>query len=106
MPVNMSRPRCYLSILWSLLGWSGVSASKPFPRITTERFYVFYLVVGVVVALAAVEMAQIILTGGSSIMEGISKYLIYSNSYVLNFIKFGGKRTTALYFEPAFSLWH
>lgn len=54
------------------------------------------------VALAAVEMAQIILTGGSSIMEGISKYLIYSNSYVLNFIKFGGKRTTALYFEPAF----
>ena len=32
----------------------------------------------------------------------ISKYLIYSNSYVLNFIKFGGKRTTALYFEPAF----
>lgn len=58
--------------------------------------------VGIVVALAAVEMAQIILTGGSSIMEGISKYLIYSNSYVLNFIKFGGKRTTALYFEPAF----
>ncbi len=54
------------------------------------------------VALAAVEMAQIILTGGSSIMESISKYLIYSNSYVLNFIKFGGKRTTALYFEPAF----
>lgn len=48
------------------------------------------------------EMAQIILTGGSSIMESISKYLIYSNSYVLNFIKFGGKRTTALYFEPAF----
>lgn len=62
----------------------------------------FYLVVGMVFALAAVEMAQIILTGGSSIMEGISKYLIYSNSYVLNFIKFGGKRTTALYFEPAF----
>ena len=62
----------------------------------------FYLVVGLVVALAAVEMAQIILTGGSSIMESISKYLIYSNSYVLNFIKFGGKRTTALYFEPAF----
>ncbi|EFX9405623.1 putative colanic acid polymerase WcaD, partial [Shigella flexneri] len=55
----------------------------------------FYLVVGL-------EMAQIILTGGSSIMESISKYLIYSNSYVLNFIKFGGKRTTALYFEPAF----
>ncbi|MEN1471775.1 hypothetical protein, partial [Pseudomonas aeruginosa] len=48
------------------------------------------------------EMAQIILTGGSSIMESISKYLIYSSSYVLNFIKFGGKRTTALYFEPAF----
>lgn len=62
----------------------------------------FYLVVGLVVVLAAVEMAQIILTGGSSIMESISKYLIYSNSYVLNFIKFGGKRTTALYFEPAF----
>lgn len=62
----------------------------------------FWLVVGLVVALAAVEMAQIILTGGSSLMEAISKYLIYSNSYVLNFIKFGGKRTTALYFEPAF----
>ncbi|CAB5531145.1 putative colanic acid biosynthesis protein [Citrobacter youngae] len=62
----------------------------------------FWLVVGLVVGLAAVEMAQIILSGGSSIMEAISKYLIYSNSYVLNFIKFGGKRTTALYFEPAF----
>ena len=55
------------------------------------------------VALAAVEMAQIILTGGSSIMESISKYLIYSNSYVLNFsLNSAGKRTTALYFEPAF----
>lgn len=62
----------------------------------------FWLVVGLVVGLAAVEMVQIILSGGSSIMEAISKYLIYSNSYVLNFIKFGGKRTTALYFEPAF----
>ena len=62
----------------------------------------FYLVVGFVVTLAALEMAQIILTGGSSLMEIISKYLIYSNSYVLNFIKFGGKRTTAMYFEPAF----
>ena len=40
--------------------------------------------------------------GGGSLMEIISKYLIYSNSYVLNFIKFGGKRTTALYFELAF----
>lgn len=62
----------------------------------------FYIVVGLIVVLAAMEMAQIILTGGSSLMEIISKYLIYSNSYVLNFIKFGGKRTTALYFEPAF----
>lgn len=62
----------------------------------------FWLVVGLVVGLAAVEMAQIILSGGSSLMEAISKYLIYSNSYVLNFIKFGGRRTTALYFEPAF----
>ncbi len=62
----------------------------------------FWLVVVVVVGLAAVEMAQIIFSGGSSLMEAISKYLIYSNSYVLNFIKFGGKRTTALYFEPAF----
>ncbi len=62
----------------------------------------FYVVVGMVVMLAAAEMAQIILSGGSSLMEMISKYLIYSNSYVLNFIKFGGKRTTALYFEPAF----
>ena len=62
----------------------------------------FYMVVGLIVALAAMEMAQIILSGGSSLMETISKYLIYSNSYVLNFIKFGGKRTTALYFEPAF----
>ena len=62
----------------------------------------FYIAVGLIVVLAAMEMAQIILTGGSSLMEIISKYLIYSNSYVLNFIKFGGKRTTALYFEPAF----
>ena len=72
------------------------------PHIHRKILRFFYLVVGLVVALAAVEMAQIILTGGSSIMESISKYLIYSNSYVLNFIKFGGKRTTALYFEPAF----
>ncbi|WP_312946051.1 colanic acid polymerase WcaD [Superficieibacter sp.] len=62
----------------------------------------FYLVVTLVVLLAAAEMAQIILSGGSSLIEIISKYLIYSNSYVLNFIKYGGKRTTALYFEPAF----
>lgn len=62
----------------------------------------FWLVVGLVVGLAAIEMTQIILSGSSSAMEVISKYLIYSNSYVLNFIKFGGKRTTALYFEPAF----
>ena len=62
----------------------------------------FYIAVALIVMLAAMEMAQIILTGGSSLMEIISKYLIYSNSYVLNFIKFGGKRTTALYFEPAF----
>ena len=62
----------------------------------------FFWLVGLVVMLAAAEMAQIILSGGSSLMEMISKYLIYSNSYVLNFIKFGGKRTTALYFEPAF----
>ena len=62
----------------------------------------FYGVVGLIVMLAAAEMAQIILTGGSSLIEKISKFLIYSNSYVLNFISFGGKRTTALYFEPAF----
>jgi hypothetical protein len=62
----------------------------------------FWLVIGLMVSLAAVEMAQIIATGSSSIIAGIAKYLIYSNSYVLDFIKFGGKRTTALYFEPAF----
>ncbi|WP_455425062.1 colanic acid polymerase WcaD [Dryocola sp. LX212] len=62
----------------------------------------FYIVVTLIVTLAAAEMAQIILTGGSSLIANISKYLIYSNSYVLNFISFGGKRTTALYFEPAF----
>lgn len=62
----------------------------------------FYIVVTLIVMLAAAEMAQIILTGGSSLIANISKYLIYSNSYVLNFISFGGKRTTALYFEPAF----
>lgn len=62
----------------------------------------FYVIITLIVGLAAVEMAEIILTGGSSLIEKISKYLIYSNSYVLNFIKFGGKRTTAFYFEPAF----
>jgi putative colanic acid polymerase len=41
----------------------------------------FYIVVAIIVMLAAMEMAQIILTGGSSLMEIISKYLIYSNSY-------------------------
>ena len=72
------------------------------PRNYRKILRLFYLVVGFIVALAAMEMAQIILTGGSSLMETISKFLIYSNSYVLNFIKFGGKRTTAMYFEPAF----
>lgn len=62
----------------------------------------FYAVVGIIVILAAAEMAQIIFSGGSSLIEKISKFLIYSNSYVLNFISFGGRRTTALYFEPAF----
>ncbi|EPN1682949.1 colanic acid polymerase WcaD [Cronobacter sakazakii] len=72
------------------------------PRNYRKILRLFYLVVGFIVTLAALEMAQIILTGGSSLMENISKFLIYSNSYVLNFIKFGGKRTTAMYFEPAF----
>ncbi|ELY5878578.1 putative colanic acid polymerase WcaD [Cronobacter sakazakii] len=72
------------------------------PRNYRKILRLFYLVVGFIVMLAALEMAQIILTGGSSLMENISKFLIYSNSYVLNFIKFGGKRTTAMYFEPAF----
>ncbi len=62
----------------------------------------FYGAVALIVTIAAAEMAQILLTGGSSLIETISKFLIYSNSYVLNFISFGGKRTTALYFEPAF----
>jgi putative colanic acid polymerase len=65
----------------------------------------FYIAVALIVMLAALEMAQIILTGGSSLMEIISKYLIYSNSYVLNFIKFGGKRTTASILNRRFSLW-
>ncbi|MCQ7057952.1 putative colanic acid polymerase WcaD [Escherichia coli] len=72
------------------------------PRNYRKILRSFWLVVGLVVGLAAIEMTQIILSGSSSVMEVISKYLIYSNSYVLNFIKFGGKRTTALYFEPAF----
>lgn len=62
----------------------------------------FYAVVTLIVALLALEMAEIMLTGGSRLIEKISGFLIYSNSYVLNFIKFGGRRTTALYFESAF----
>ncbi|ALB55524.1 colanic acid polymerase WcaD [Cronobacter universalis] len=72
------------------------------PRNYRKILRLFYLVVGFIVTLAALEMMQIILSGGSSLMETISKFLIYSNSYVLNFIKFGGRRTTAMYFEPAF----
>lgn len=72
------------------------------PRNYPKVLRLFYLVTGIIVAIACAEMAQIILLGGSSLMEAISKYLIYSNSYVMNFIKFGGRRTTALYFEPAF----
>ncbi|ELY4608928.1 colanic acid polymerase WcaD [Cronobacter turicensis] len=72
------------------------------PRNYRKILRLFYLVVGFIVTLAALEMVQIILSGGSSLMETISKFLIYSNSYVLNFIKFGGRRTTAMYFEPAF----
>ena len=85
-----------IGMVWSIR----FKTISPHNYIKILRF--FWLVVGLVVGLAAVEMAQIILSGGSSLMDVISKYLIYSNSYVLNFIKFGGKRTTALYFEPAF----
>lgn len=85
-----------IGMVWSIR----FKTISPHNYIKILRF--FWLVVGLVVGLAAVEMVQIILSGGSSLMEAISKYLIYSNSYVLNFIKFGGKRTTALYFEPAF----
>lgn len=85
-----------IGMVWSIR----FKTISPHNYIKILRF--FWLVVGLVVGLAAVEMAQIILSGGSSLMEAISKYLIYSNNYVLNFIKFGGKRTTALYFEPAF----
>lgn len=85
-----------IGMVWSIR----FKTISPHNYIKILRF--FWLVLGLVVGLAAVEMAQIILSGGSSLMEAISKYLIYSNSYVLNFIKFGGKRTTALYFEPAF----
>ena len=85
-----------IGMVWSIR----FKTISPHNYIKILRF--FWLVVGLVVGLAAAEMAQIILSGGSSLMEVISKYLIYSNSYVLNFIKFGGKRTTALYFEPAF----
>lgn len=72
------------------------------PRNYKKILRAFYLVTGIIVLLAGLEMAEIILTGGSRLIEKISGLLIYSNSYVLNFIKFGGKRTTALYFEPAF----
>lgn len=90
----------YLVIIIGMVWSIRFKPVSPHNRPKLLRF--FYLAVGFIVLLAALEMAQIILTGGSSLMEIISKYLIYSNSYVLNFIKFGGKRTTALYFEPAF----
>ncbi len=55
-----------IGMVWSLF------ALKRFRHITIRKILrFFYLVVGLVVALAAVEMAQIILTGGSSIMESI-----------------------------------
>ncbi|ROP62706.1 putative colanic acid polymerase [Enterobacter sp. BIGb0383] len=90
----------YLVIIIGMV-WS-IRFKQVSPHNHAKILRFFYLAVGFIVLLAALEMAQIILTGGSSLMEMISKYLIYSNSYVLNFIKFGGKRTTALYFEPAF----
>ena len=90
----------YLVIIIGMV-WS-IRFKQVSPHNHAKILRFFYLAVGFIVVLAALEMAQIILTGGSSLMEMISKYLIYSNSYVLNFIKFGGKRTTALYFEPAF----
>ncbi len=42
----------------------------------------FYLVVGLVVALAAMEMAQILSPVAAVLWSRFSKYLIYSNSYV------------------------
>ncbi len=87
-----------LLIVWSLSGWSGVSIqNRPRARTNHRKILRFFFIWWYGSRFAAVEMAQIILTGGS-IMERISISHLHSNNYVLNFIKFGGKRTTALYF--------
>ena len=72
----------FVYIVIIITEWSGVFRFKTiFSAQLSENITFFYLVVALVVMLAAVEMAQIILTIGSSLMEIISKYLIYSNSY-------------------------
>ena len=62
----------------------GMVWSIRFKTISTHNYRkilrFFYIAVALIVMLAALEMAQIILTGSSSLMEIISKYLIYSNS--------------------------
>ncbi|MBR7498577.1 putative colanic acid polymerase WcaD, partial [Klebsiella pneumoniae] len=60
-----------IGIVWSIR--FKVISSQNYRKIV--RF--FYIAVALIVMLAALEMAQIILTGGSSLMEIISKYLIY-----------------------------
>ena len=61
-----------IGMVWSIR----FKTISPHNYIKILRF--FWLVVGLVVGLAAAEMAQIILSGGSSLMEVISKYLIYA----------------------------
>lgn len=99
----------YMVVIISLT-WS--SRFRNISDSNTYKIYKFLaLVIYIVVAISALQMFQIITTGTSSIMASLSDYLVYTNTYVLNFIHYGGRRTTSLYFEPAFyaltliSLW-
>ena len=63
-----------IGMVWSIR----FKTISPYNHRKILRF--FYVVIGIVVMLAALEMVQIILSGSSSLIEMISKYLIYSNS--------------------------
>ncbi|MFG6656324.1 putative colanic acid polymerase WcaD [Scandinavium sp. M-37] len=94
-----------LLFVYTILTIALVSAGR-FKKISAHNhrkvLRAFLLMVIIAVAIAALEMIEIILTGKSTLIERISSILIYSNSYIVKFIHFGGMRTTSLYYEPAF----
>lgn len=91
--LDASKPSTMLFRLCIDHYWHGVDIRFKTIRPNHRKILRFFMVVGLVL-MAAVEMAQIILTGSSSNAESISVSDFVTAMY--NFIKFG-KRTTTLF---------